>query len=403
MTQEKLRLTVDDVAYGGKGVARHAGKVVFVRGVLPGEVVDARIVRQTARFDDAELTAVLEASPQRVAPACPLAGHCPGCRYQHATYAEELCLKQKQFTDMLVRTSGVSGSLCSAPHGSARSLGYRNKVVLHALREGGEGPPSLGFFAEDNRSVLDVPDCLLAADRIRSRQAELRSDAGFMASLVTHNKVTVRETEADGVTHWVGASPNGGRPWLMERTVIGNVKVPRGCFFQVNQGVADELLRRVMALVGQIQPKAVLDLYSGVGVFALAAAIAGVPRVRGIDYDGPAIEAARLNASLLAEGADVGFVAGPVGRRVTDVLRQCSPDETCVIVDPPRMGLDKSVRDQIVRHMPATVLYVSCAPDTLARDIAHLMGSGYAVMGATLLDMFPRTSHFESLVVLRRA
>jgi 23S rRNA (uracil1939-C5)-methyltransferase len=125
--------------------------------------------------------------------------------------------------------------------------------------------------------------------------------------------------------------------------------------------------------------------------------------VRGIDYDGPAIEAARLNASLLAEGADVGFVAGPVGRRVTDVLRQCSPDETCVIVDPPRMGLDKSVRDQIVRHMPATVLYVSCAPDTLARDIAHLMGSGYAVMGATLLDMFPRTSHFESLVVLRRA
>lgn len=397
-----VRLTIDDVAYGGKGVARHAGKVVFLYGVLPGEVVDARIVREAARFDEAELIAVHEASPQRVVPPCPLAGRCPGCRYQHATYAEELRLKQKQFADLLARLGGVSASVCEVPVGSALPLGYRNKIMLHAWREGAGEGLALGFFSEDNRTVLDVPVCLLASDRIRAHQEGLRRDADFMASLSTHNKVTVRETQADGVVHWVGATPGQGRPWLTERTAIGDLKVPRGGFFQVNPEVASVLLARVSAEIELQRPGEVLDLYTGVGIFALAAVRAGVSRVTGIDYDGPAIEAARINASQLSGGAAVRFVAGPVSGRIASALRDCRADDACVIVDPPRMGMDKSVRDQLVRHRPAMVVYVSCAPDTLARDLAHLTAAGYRVKRATLMDMFPRTSHFESLTVLRR-
>jgi 23S rRNA (uracil1939-C5)-methyltransferase len=243
---------------------------------------------------------------------------------------------------------------------------------------------------------------LLASDRIRAHQEGLRRDADFMASLATHNKVTVRETQADGVVHWVGATPGQGRPWLTERTAIGDLKVPRGGFFQVNPEVASVLLARVSAEIELQRPGEVLDLYTGVGIFALAAVRAGVSRVTGIDYDGPAIEAARINARQLSGGAAVRFVAGPVSGRIASALRDCRADDACVIVDPPRMGMDKSVRDQLVRHRPAMVVYVSCAPDTLARDLAHLTAAGYRVKRATLMDMFPRTSHFESLTVLCR-
>jgi tRNA/tmRNA/rRNA uracil-C5-methylase (TrmA/RlmC/RlmD family) len=152
-----------------------------------------------------------------------------------------LRLKQKQFTDLLARLGGIAASVCESPVRSAACLGYRNKIVLHAWRQGAGDALALGFFADDNRTVLDVPVCLLASERIREYQEELRRDAGFMAALATHNKVTVRETLVDGVVHWVGAAPAEGRPWLTERTAIGDLKVPRGGFFQVNPGVAGAL------------------------------------------------------------------------------------------------------------------------------------------------------------------
>ena len=162
---DTVELKIADVVYPGRGLARMDGCVVFVSGVLPGETVSARITRRRKNFAEAELIRIEVPSPRRVEPACPLAGTCPGCCYQHADYAEELRLKEAQFVNLLQRIGRVEGPdrLPSVP--SPAPLGYRNKITLHASPDPGGGR-RLGYFAFDNRTVLDVPACPLAVAEI---------------------------------------------------------------------------------------------------------------------------------------------------------------------------------------------------------------------------------------------
>jgi 23S rRNA (uracil1939-C5)-methyltransferase len=394
---ERLTLTVHDVAYGGRGVGRHEGRVVFVHGVLPGETVEVEVVRLARNFAEARLLGVSVSSGDRIAPACPLAGVCPGCRYQHATYEAEVRIKQSQFQSLLQRLGGLDPALCAEPVGSPLPSGYRNKIVLHAWREG--GPLRLGYFSEDNTTVLDVPACPLSTDAINRRLAELRGDGAFLATLRTHNPVTLRETAADGVMHWVGRAPDGGRPWLTERTAVGDIRVPRGGFFQVNAAVAGRVVQAVADHLRSAEPDVVLDAYGGVGVFAFAAARMGIERVFSVDADGQAIEAGRENAARFGLG-NVEFLSGPAGRLTSRCLHGCDPAWTTVIADPPRAGLEPSMLSALVRRKPAGIVYVSCAADTLARDLAHLCAAGYRVLETRLYDMFPRTAFFESVTRL---
>jgi 23S rRNA (uracil1939-C5)-methyltransferase len=396
-----VKLVINDVVYPGKGLARmEDGCVVFVSGVLPGETVEVEITKQKKNFAEARLIEVIKPSQFRMPPKCKLADICPGCRYQHAEYGEELRLKQAQFINLLERQAKVDATgFCLPPIPSPVSLEYRNKIVLHAAVADDAG--SLGYFGEDNDTVIDVASCPLAMRPLNDLLADLRARQDFMAALKPDMRVTLRYTKTDGAVHWCG-KPKADDSWLRESTSIGSIKVPRGGFFQMNPAMADELVKHVLDLINTIKPERVIDLYCGVGVFAMAAGLAGIGKVFGIDSDKEAVLAAKSNAQDRGlEG--VQFIAAAAEKGLKYMLGSGTPGKTTLIVDPPRMGLEKCVVELINSAKPSDVVYVSCAPDTLARDIALLKAGEYRVVSSLLLDMFPRTPYFESVTHLKSA
>ena len=401
---DHVQVRIHEVAYRGLGVGKLAdGCVVFVPHCLPGELVTVEIVRRRRNFAEARLLTVVEAAPARIAPVCPLAGACPGCCYQHAAYAVEVELKQRQLATLFQRLAGVAPSVCRPPAASPRELGYRNKLVLHTAAG---APPALGYFAYDNRTILDVEACPLAAEPIQALLAGLRIDAAFVRSLPPQSRVTLRWTEHDGPMHWLCRAPpdpirRSREHWLTERTALGDLNVPRGSFFQVNPWAADLLLARIKEHIDAIRPPSVIDLYCGAGVFALAAARAGCANVVGVDSDEAAILAARRNAGRLGVGKAVRFLARPAEVALAAAKAPDGP-ATLLVVDPPRDGLAPGIVSEIGRRRFADVLYVSCAADTLARDIKRLSEHGYTIASSQLVDMFPRTAYFESVTRLRR-
>ena len=238
---EQIELEITDLAYGGRGVARHDGRVVFVPDTAVGERVQARIVKLHAKFAEAELMEILQASPARVSPACPLAGICPGCCYQHLNYDEELRAKEMQLKSLMQRIAHLDQFKLLPSQPAPQPLGYRNKIVLHTA------PGKLGYFAHDNQTILDVPACPLADPRINARLSELRTD-GISYQDNEQRTLTIRCTDKDGAQDWFG-TPDPHAPWLREDTVLGELRVPRGSFFQVNPAVANLLTTAVQAKI----------------------------------------------------------------------------------------------------------------------------------------------------------
>jgi len=394
-----VELAIEDVAYRGKGIARRDGCVVFVPGTLPGEIVRAAIVRRQRNFAEARLTEVVRAAPARVQPACPLVPVCPGCCYQHAAYAEEIRLKQAQLRNLLERIGGVRSAELSPPVASPAHLGYRNKIVLHA--DAPSGRPILGYAAEDNVTVVDVPQCPLAVPELNAALRGLRADAAFMARLRPHARVTLRWTPTDGVQRALGRI-SGRPPWLTETTALGPILVPPGSFFQVNPAAGDALILRVRDLIRVIAPESVIDLYCGAVVFALIAAEGGARDVLGVDRDAAAIAAARANAAERGPRG-IRFDAALAEQGLSAALRSARIETLTVIADPPRAGLDKGVVRQLAATRPANLVYVSCAADTLARDAKLLAAAGFSVVRSQLVDMFPRTPYFESITWFQHA
>lgn len=408
-------LSVIEMAFGGKGVARLDGKVCFLPGVLPGERVRAAIVRDRKDFCDAVPLAILDPSPHRAAPACPLAfrvpagtdaksqisnssSHlpCPGCAYQHVAYEHEILLKQNQLKALLARNAGVDPGLTLAPVPSSVPLGYRNKIALHAQRDGKE--TRFGYVAEDNTTVVDVPACPLAAPPLNALLADVRAKPGFLGGLRDGMTVTFRWTERDGAVWWRGRASEKDT-WLVEASAPGPFSVPRNSFYQVNPAVANLLVERVAGLIQARQPGVVIDLFCGIGVFAIAAALRGVPSVIGVDEDEAAIAAARYNAGQHGTG-NVEWIPATARRAIARLRERPRNDRTTLILDPPRTGIGHDLIGDILRLAPAHILYVSCAADTLCRDLKGLKDAGYSVRHAQLFDMFPRTAHFESLTEL---
>jgi 23S rRNA (uracil1939-C5)-methyltransferase len=399
---------IERIAYGGGGVTRQEGCVIFVPGVLPGERIRYRIRSGHKTFAQGELLEVLEASPDRIQPECPFMWHplgmgpqshpcCPGCAYGHVDYRRELALKQEQFGEVLERLGGLKDQPFKKPIGSPQSLWYRNKIVLHARKDVNE--TRLGYLGPDNRTVLDIPACPLAARPINELLKTLRAKPGFFNTLRHGMDVTLRHTERDGALFWRGEADSRDS-WLQETTAAGPLLVPRGSFFQVNPGASSLLVEAVQAVLRKAKPARFVDLFCGAGLFSLAASGAGIPEGIGLDSD-PAVIAAAVQNALRLNLAGYTFQAAAAEEGLTAALQAGSPASTLLLVDPPRTGLDPAVTAAMTAFRPRDIVYVSCAADTLARDLARLTAAGYVTRSLQLVDMFPRTSHFESVAWLR--
>jgi tRNA/tmRNA/rRNA uracil-C5-methylase (TrmA/RlmC/RlmD family) len=355
-------LRIENIAFGGKGVGREQGKVVFVPYTIEGELVSAETVRQKKQFAEAELVEVKESSEHRVAPECPYFGRCGGCAYQHIDYEHQLAVKWRQVRDVLQRIGKLKDVPIRPIIPSPQQYKYRNRITVH-VQDG-----VIGFFRRDIHQLIDIERCPISRDEVNRALAQFRAQRH-----VRDGHYTLRATSEPRV------------------------------FSQTNDEVAKALRDLIAGLVPPNQ-NLLIDAYCGAGFFAKAL-LDKFERVIGIDWDKFAIAAAQENAA-----AKETYIAGDVEEELSrsdgfltveaGMRRLESHRSLTLIVDPPATGLSANVRKAIVDLAPTTLIYVSCNPATLARDLKELHEK-FTINSVTPLDMFPQTAEIEVTAHLR--
>ena len=367
----KLTLTIDDIAFGGEGVGRHGEFVVFVPFVAVGETVEAEIVEVKKRFARAKLLKVTQASPQRVTPQCQYFGACGGCQYQHLDYSTQLALKHKQITDLFQRVGGFENAPIDPVVPCPQPYGYRNRIMIRSQWNKPEQKLNIGFIRGDCGLVEDIQECKIAEPALNEQIQHVRKNPPPKGGI----KVVLR------------IAPEG---W----------EVPRDSFFQNNFFLLPKLVDVLRERIKDAGTKHLIDAYCGVGFFSLELANV-VERFTGIELDAPAIKAARRNAATrnITNGE---FISGSTEQFLPRVLQEADPAKTTIILDPPRVGCRPEVLELLKMLKPAQLIYVSCHPATLARDIKILTDSGaFRLQKVVPLDMFPQTQHVECISDLR--
>jgi 23S rRNA (uracil1939-C5)-methyltransferase len=414
---------IESIGAGGEGVGRLAdGRVVFAHRTAPGDLATIEIVEEKARWARGRLLEVVEPAAGRRKPPCPFYARCGGCTLEHLEYPAQLEVKRRIVADAMKRIGKLDIEPSEVVPSPVESR-YRNRVSF-ALRREGAGRVTAGFHAIGEAArVIDVDGrCLLPEPAIAAVWDRLRAGWGPDAGLLPSGdrlRLTLRATaagevsllveggssrgDADGllarveglasVWHRPGAAPAfllAGAPGLPETWGDETLELSGAAFLQVNRAAAILLERHVLALAGDVQGIRVIDAYCGAGLHARRLALAGA-RVVGLELDPAAVAAARANAP---DGAT--FHQGTVEELIDTHL-----PADLVILNPPRAGAAPEVIDALLRSPPGRIIYVSCDPATLARDIARLSAE-FEVAGIGSFDLFPQTAHVETVAEMRR-
>jgi len=376
MQSEVIEIT--SCAYGGDGVGRLSdGRICFVPGVTPGEIAGVKIIAEKKRFCRGEVVEIFRKSDHRQDAPCPLYGHCPGCAYMHMDYACEVEIKSCQLRDFLVRGKVASPEVIKSPFASPSELFYRNKLVLHHA----------GYVASDNRSIIPVKKCFLADEKINDILGQAGGGETLFRKSSTQEAAQIISPETPGI---IRENIDGA----------GNFSVAGNGFFQTNMAVASELVRQVKTAVKLSGCRHLLELYCGVGVFSIALA-ESFPELccTGVEVNSQAIRFAKQNAAEHQVSDRCRFYAMDA---LKALKRFRNHPDWAVLVDPPRGGMEKPALQKLLEVDARQIIYISCAADTLVRDLQILVPAGYEVRSAQMLDMFPRTAHFEVLCVLQK-
>jgi 23S rRNA (uracil1939-C5)-methyltransferase len=362
MTTIELALT--NIAATGEAIGRTAdGLVLFVPHALPGEVVEAEIVHRRKKFGRGRLVRVVQASSQRTTPRCAYFGACGGCQWQHMAYPSQLRFKTQIVREQLTRLGKLESPNVRECIASPCEYGYRNHIQLVASPNG-----KLGFYAEGTHDVVEIDSCVIAEEAINQ-------------SLANRHTSNANLDLRTGLTEKIGSH---------------SYVLSAASFFQVNSYVAPLLVNEVMAALNLQSTEDVLDLYCGVGLFTLPIS-ESARAVLGVESSPSAVADARMNlrghgnARLLL--ADVGQALG-----YKDVTRN---RWDAIVLDPPRAGVAPQALVSLAKLHVAKLIYVSCDPATLARDLKYLCANGYTLSYAQPLDMFPQTHHVETVAVMR--
>jgi 23S rRNA (uracil1939-C5)-methyltransferase len=424
-----LELTIEKLITGGRGLARHDGRAVFVPGTAAGDTVRARIVRDARRFLEAELIEVVTPGPGRRDAPCPHYDRCGGCDLQHVTEEVQRSVRRDILLDCFHRLGGLEiGDLLedAADTTTAPALGYRNRLRLTAHPTG-----LYGLQEKGTHDVVPLETCPVMGEPFDAAilpwlrmlppvdQIVVRLDGrgGWLLSLYgpVNRMRALRKQFADvgneppvpglqGVL--LNNRPVWGRGYLVLHVADQTYRVSHQSFFQGNLAAAELAVATARRWLDEVHPAGsdLADLFCGVGLFLLALADRH-ERLLGIEADASAVADARENLRRTTIVPDRYHVhEGEVARALTRPEAREAIDwpGACVVVDPPRAGLGKQVVASLTDFAPPTILYLSCDPATLARDCKALAAGGYNVARIQPLPMFPQTSHLETLVLLRR-
>lgn len=368
---QKLQVRIDDIAFGGDGVGRINDFVVFVPFVITGELVEVEITEVKKNFARGRPVHVVKPSPERVEPLCRYFGKCGGCQYQHIRYEAQLQIKRNQVTELLKRLGGFADLVVEPVVPCPKPYGYRNRVMVRSQWNKPEKKLNIGFVRWDCGLVEDIEECKIAEPSINEQLKHVRANPPPRGGL----KVVLR------------IAPDG---W----------DVPPDSFFQNNFHLLPVLVAVVRQKLEAARTRFLVDVYSGVGFFAIELAGA-VERFVGIEIDQRAVKAARKNAAQrnIANGS---FVCGAAETLLNSYLAEFTPEATTVIIDPPRKGCLPETIKALRQAGPAQIIYVSCNPATMARDLEALCADGlFEPVRVTPLDMFPQTQHVECVADIR--
>ena len=393
-----IELDLTGFADGGRAIGHHQdGRVVFVEYGIPGERVIAEITNDAPGFIEATAVLVLRSSEHRVDAPCGYFGRCGGCQLQHVDYPEQLRLKTGVVRDQLQRIGRFDAAEVEAKTlpmlGMDDPWHYRNHMRYTVRRDG-----QVGFMQRGTHRFLRIEQCEIASDRAN----ELLT--GIQDRTMQTQQVSIRVAEqADDYLiqphlQWrprtPASRPSSGQRSYHERLGERDYRISAAAFFQVNTRQAEQLLRLVAERVLEAQPNVVVDAYSGVGTFAAQLA-AEVSQIITIESSA----AADGDAAVNLEGIE--NVERLVGS-VEALLPGLQPSPDVVIIDPPRSGLELSVIQAMIASHAKRVVYVSCDPSTLSRDLRIFVDGGFDLIDVQPVDMFPHTQHIECVTVLDR-
>ncbi|MGO5024226.1 23S rRNA (uracil(1939)-C(5))-methyltransferase RlmD [Lawsonibacter sp. LCP25S3_G6] len=439
-------LEVDGYTAEGMGVARLEGRVVFVPGTIRGEQWQVQLLKVNKHVAWGRGVQLLRSSPERLEPDCPLYGRCGGCQFRHMTYEEELQGKRQRIQDALSRLGGVELQL-SDVLGAENTMRYRNKVQFPVSVE--KNGLAVGYYRSRSHDVLDAPDCALQPVSVTAlRQAfkewmeeyavpayEEKQGTGLVRHLyvrtnsrgeslvcvVVNGKKLPYEAElgqrlVQAEPGLVGIVLNAntrdtnvilgpesrtlwGRDWLEEELCGLTFRLSVPSFFQINRAQTQRLYALALDFAGLTGNETVLDLYCGIGTISLAMA-KEAGKVIGAEIVPQAIEDAKENARR--NGLEnTEFFCGDAGA-VAEKLAQEGVHPQVICVDPPRKGLGEEVPAILAGMGPERIVYVSCDPATLSRDVKRFGTLGYRAVRAQGVDLFPRCAHVETVVLMSK-
>lgn len=378
---DSVTVEIEALVAGGAGLARLPdGRVIFVQYSIPGETVEAEVERVHKDYVEAAATRVIEPSPDRVEPRCPLYGECGGCQLQHMSYPAQLELKTAIVREQFARIAQMPSAPVEEMHGAADPWGYRNNIRLSTGRRFGD----VGFIHRRGRGLLKVESCDIADPWVNGLLPELQGKGSGI------HQVLLRRSAATG-SHLVqpaipGLDTETGQVNYRERLGGHEFQVSTYAFFQVNSAQAEEMVR----LIGENLPDSgdlFVDAFAGVATFAVIFANR-FRSVLAIEENGSAAKDSLVN---VAQTPNVEIRPG----KVEEILPELPEPPDAIVLDPPRAGCYPQVLEAIGRFRPRVVVYVSCNPATLARDARILVDAGYRLDRVTPLDMFPQTGHIE--------
>jgi 23S rRNA (uracil1939-C5)-methyltransferase len=375
---------IKKIVYGGLGLAHHEGRALFIPYTAPGDVVQFRVDSHKKQVLFGTAVRIVEPSPKRIEPECPVFGQCGGCHLLHLSYRDELEIKKQTVLENLERIGNIKASVrLYTP--SPERFGYRNHAQFK-IDSGGR----CGFtMRESDRIVPFPPDgCRLLSPAIRREIAGLPGE-----TLPPGGEIRVRE-DRYGTVHFWGLSGRTGPPDLLMEAGGFMYPVAPHSFFQVNTLLNDRLIELVLSLPRKTRRR-LLDLYCGAGFFTLPLSRI-VGEAIGVEKDPATVRSA--NAALrLNKVINVSYRKGPVEQVAAKVR-----DVDLVLADPPRSGIPERALRSIVKLRPAELVIVSCEPPTFARDARKLIEAGYILTEINLMDLFPGTYHVEMVSLFRR-
>lgn len=435
----KLSLEIDSLGHKGVGIGRHRGKVVMVPFCAPGDKLEVEIVRSHKSYDEGRIIRVLEPSSQRRVPPCPYFGSCGGCQLQHLEIAHQRAHKKRILEEILEAQAGIQPDKVLPMLADPMEFNYRCRMDFHVLWE---GTPRLALASRGSSQLIPVKRCLLAMEPINKAIGELESllykshwkkvmrvevtcdETGHEKTALlsvsysgAHERLCHMASWASGMeglsSLWVGRERGGRVRKLWSRgPAYDGVLLPisssgkgevllriwPGVFAQVNPRVNRMLTQTVAAWTKETAPESILDLYAGMG--NLTFAVAGLAcRVTAVEVNPRAVANAMANSRILGV-QNVDWICATAPRELSRMISRGQRFDL-VILDPPRSGA-RELLDSLLSARPKAIIYVSCEPTTLARDLKHLQSEGgYRVERIQPLDMFPQTFHLESVSLLR--